>query len=266
MRPGGRKIFVTSRQEVVMKRTVVLLLALMSLVVPAQLAFAQLPFFSVVPFEFDPFDTRLVAAEWRSGIGCPTNAKTAPFLPPYFTTVGSGTYTDPACPSGDPLDDHNQGLLLAKTGPTNNDASAGATLDGVHGTILSELGYDLRKPGATFADPRGSHCGAGAPRFNVFIGSQLWFIGCASPPPNVDTPGNGWQRLRWGGSNVTDMLLAFNSDPTSPCNQVPCDIRGMIVDCIEIVFDEGDDTGPDNFGLAVVDNINVNGTRVGRGP
>ena len=56
---------------------------------------------------------------------------------------------------------------------------------------------------------------------------------------------------------VTDMLLAFNSDPTSPCNQVPCDIRGMMVDCIEIVFDEGDVTGPDNFGLAVVDNMST---------
>src|SRR6267378_6832638 len=153
-----------------MQRTVVLLLALMSLVVPAQLAFAQLPFFSVVPFEFDPFDTRLVAAEWRSGIGCPTNAKTAPFLPPDFTTVGSGTYTDPACLSGDSSDTRNQGLLLAKTGPTNNDASAGAVIDGVKGTKLTELGYDLRKPGSGTGadvvgdqnDPRGSHCGAGA--------------------------------------------------------------------------------------------------------
>jgi len=31
------------------------------------------------------------------------------------------------------------------------------------------------------------------------------------------------------------------------------------------VFDEGQDTSPDNFGLAVLDNVDVNGTLVGRG-
>jgi hypothetical protein len=35
------------------------------------------------------------------------------------------------------------------------------------------------------------------------------------------------------------------------------------VKSISIVFDEGQDTGPDNFGLAVLDNIDVNGTLVG---
>jgi hypothetical protein len=37
------------------------------------------------------------------------------------------------------------------------------------------------------------------------------------------------------------------------------------VNDISIVFDEGQDTGPDNFGLAVLDNIDVNGTLVGQG-
>jgi hypothetical protein len=32
------------------------------------------------------------------------------------------------------------------------------------------------------------------------------------------------------------------------------------------VFDEGYDIGPDNFGLAVLDNIDVNGVLVGQGP
>jgi len=37
---------------------------------------------------------------------------------------------------------------------------------------------------------------------------------------------------------------------------------------ISIVFDEGQDASgaPDTFGLAVLDNIDVNGTLVGRGP
>ena len=37
------------------------------------------------------------------------------------------------------------------------------------------------------------------------------------------------------------------------------------VKSIQIVFDEGQDTGPDFFGLAVLDNIDVNGTLVGHG-
>src|SRR5437879_9375140 len=149
-----------------MRRTVIsIALTLLGGLATAQLAFGQ-GSFTVVPFEFDPFHTHLVAAEWKGGLGCPTNATTAPFLPPDFSTVGSGTYTDPACPTGDPADKLNQGLLLAKTGPTNNDASAGAVIVGVKGVKLTELGYDLRKPGdtpSTILDPRGSHCRAGAP-------------------------------------------------------------------------------------------------------
>ncbi len=43
------------------------------------------------------------------------------------------------------------------------------------------------------------------------------------------------------------------------------DISGKTVKSLSIVFDEGQDTGPDNFGLAVLDNIDVNGTLVGQG-
>jgi len=35
---------------------------------------------------------------------------------------------------------------------------------------------------------------------------------------------------------------------------------------VQIVMDEGQDTGPDNFGLSVLDNIDINGVLVGRGP
>jgi hypothetical protein len=58
-------------------------LALLSGLATTQPAFAQ-GGFAVVPFEFDPFGTHLVAAEWKSGIGCPTNATTRPFAPPDF--------------------------------------------------------------------------------------------------------------------------------------------------------------------------------------
>jgi len=38
-----------------------------------------------------------------------------------------------------------------------------------------------------------------------------------------------------------------------------------VVTRIVIVFDEGTDTGPDFFGAAILDNIDVNGTLVGEG-
>jgi hypothetical protein len=202
------------------------------------------PFFSVVPFEFDPYGSHLVAGMWKEGIGCPSNAWVTP------DGVVFNTYTDPACTSGDPKDKGHQGLLLAKTGPTANFASAGATLQGVKGIMLTELGYDVRKQGL-FAGPLGSHCNNGSPRFNVTTADDVThFVGCAFPPPMQTATGNGWIRLRW---TTAELLLA---------TILPTDV----VKSISIVFDEGQDTGPDFFGLAVLDNIDVNTKLVGRGP
>ena len=204
---------------------------------------------NVVPFAFDPFGTDLVDAGWENGIGCPTNATTS-------NGSTSTSFTDPACPTGDPKDKQNQGLLLVKTGPTANFAAAGARLlgPGVKGIVLTELGYDLRKP-ASPGDPRGSHCGAGAPRFNVVTSDgTLHFVGCNSPPAMLMGSSTGWIRLRWG---ATELAAAF-----------PPILPGSIVSSITIIFDEGQDVsgGPDSFGLAVLDNVDVNGTLAGRGP
>jgi hypothetical protein len=198
-------------------------------------------FRAVTPIVFDPFDSDLVAARWVNGAGCPTGA-----------TVNDGTtsssFTDPACPTGDPRDEHNQGLLLVKTGPTPNDAAAIAELKGVKGISLTELGYDLRT---------NSHCGAGAPRFNVNTEDGVThFVGCNSPPPVIASASQGWKRLRW-----TAAQLAAAFPPIAPTDTVRS---------ISIVFDEGQDTdsalGPDNgAGLAVIDNIDVNGQLIGRG-
>jgi hypothetical protein len=275
-----------------MKRIAILIaLTVLIVSVTAKLAIAA-DGFIVVPSAFDPHQTHLVAAEWEGGIGCPTNATVVPFAPPNYDTLGPPySYTDPACPIGkaDSSDKRNEGLLLVKTGPQNNDAAAGAELLGVKGTVLSELGYDIRKPGpgtpivvvaVTLTgdqnDPRGSHCGAGAPRFNIAIGGFLYFLACNSPAPDTDNAGNGWQRLRWG--TPTDLSASpqchdnnCKPNPNNPCTPSTvhggyCNIKGETVDSIEIVFDEGDDIGPDNFGLAVLDNIDLNGTLVGKGP
>ena len=237
-------------------RTALAALAILALTAGVAYAAAK---FTVTASEFDPANTFLVQAQWLDGIGCPTNAK--------VSTDGSTTtahYTDAACAAGDTSDNHNQGLLLAKTGPTANFASAGADITGVKGITLTELGYDIRKPGAdTRAGARGSHCGAGAPRFNVTAsdGVTYDFIGCNSgaTPATSEVDGQGWIRLRWGGGTI----LAFAAN--GPAAGTVVNISGKTVTSIQIVFDEGQDTGPDNFGLAVLDNIDVNGTLVGQG-
>ena len=182
-------------------------------------------FHQVKPFQFDPNHLWLVQAAWLNGTGCANNA---------------------GCVGGDPRDQHNEGLLLVKTAETGINTSALAELKKVRGTMVTELGYDIRKPfPAGNADARGSHCGAGAPRFNLVLrdGTTI-FIGCNSPPPVATDPGApGWTRLRW----------------TFPVAIGP-------VERILILFDEGPDTGPDNFGAAFLDNIDVNGQMVGAGP
>lgn len=223
--------------------------ALVASLVFVAVAIAAGAFNQVKPGVFDPAHTNLVQSGWLSGIGCPTGAKVAT----YPATSPTGTFTSGGCPTGDPNDKGNEGLLLAKTGPTPNNASAFAVLKNVKGITLTELGYDLRKPGANQNDPRGSHCGNGAPRFNITTSDGFWFNGCNSPPPTVTSnTGDGWMRLRW--SPVTGFF--------GPCG--PCAVTGTVKE-ISIVLDEGQDTGPDNFGLAVLDNIDVNGTLVGQG-
>jgi hypothetical protein len=208
----------------------------------------------VKPGVFDPANSNLVQSGWLSGIGCPTSQDLQAFLPPNFDTTGTVTYQDAGCPTGDPTDKTNEGLLLAKTGPTNNNAAATARLQDVPSTV-TELGYDIRKSGGS-ASAMGSHCGAGAPRFDIVTKSgAVFFIGCNSPPGMATETSTGWTRLRWGGST-----LAFGQGATPPAA-----LSSLNVKEIEIVFDEGQDTAPDFFGLAVLDNVDVNGTLVGQG-
>ena len=212
-------------------------------------------FHHVQPADFDPGKTYLVQATWLSGLGCPTNATVA-----ISNMSGTGIdhfepFTDAACTTGDSSDHHNEGLLLVKTGPTANFAAATAELTNVKGiSPLTELGYDIRKSGGSGASTLGSHCGAGAPRFNVVTtDGTVHFVGCNSPPAMVTATSNAWIRLRWFAA---ELLMAF-----PPITSMD------VVQRIVIVFDEGTDAsgGPDEFGAAILDNIDVNGTLVGQG-
>ena len=210
-------------------------------------------FKSVKPREFDPAKTSLVQAAWLHGLGCPTQASTLVFNPDGSTSPG--TFADTACPSGDANDYKIEGLLLVKTGPTNNFASATAELTNVKGMTLTELGYDIRKSGLTSASPLGSHCGGGAPRFNVVDSlGTTHFLACNSPVAPGQTPSlTGWIRLRWDAAG-----LAAAFPPITPTT---------VVQRIVIIFDEAQDASgaPDQFGAAILDNIDVNGMLVGRG-
>jgi hypothetical protein len=204
-------------------------------------------FHQVKPQEFDPAHTGLVQALWLHGTGCPTDAFVAVPNASFTGVAGTAPYSDSGCPTGDGRDQRIEGLLLAKTGPTSNFASATAELKKVRGLTLTELGYDIRKSGGTASSPLGSHCGGGAPRFNVVTQDNvLHFIGCNSG--TVTASSGGWLRLRWSP------LEAF-PPITSPVSR------------IFIVFDEGQDAAgaPDQFGAAFLDNSDVNGMLVGHG-
>ena len=232
-----------------------------ALIAPAAMvgvAFATPTFHSVQPRSYDPAHTFLVNSDWNQGLGCPTNAG----ISADGQTI-TDTYSDSACAAGgDQRDNRNQGLILAKTGPTGNWAAASADLKDVKGTPLTEIGIDVRKAGG-MDSPNGSHCGAGALRFIISTqDGHSYTVGCGSnaTPPDSETDGESWMRLRWGTPGTLNAQEVGNYDGP------PVNISGKTVSSISILFDEGSDSGPDFFGVAIVDNIDVNGVLVSQGP
>jgi hypothetical protein len=216
-------------------------------------------FFEVKATEFDPAHTNLVQGAWLNAIGCPTDAFVATPNASFTGYSGTAPFTDTACTTGDSKDQHNEGLLLAKTGPSvANFAAAVAELRKVKGITLTELGWDIRKIDNSL-DPRGSHCGAGAPRWNITTTTNSYFLGCNSPPATTQMSSTtGWTRMRW------NPVVAF----CTTCPGFPLGAITGTVERIQIVFDEGQDAsgGPDQFGAAILDNIDVNNSLVGHGP
>lgn len=215
-------------------------------------------FNGVMPQVYDPGDTDSAQAMWANGIGCMNATAT------HNTNNSNGSFTDLACATGnDPNDEENAGLLLSKEGPSTTTNSAGtANLGGiVKGLTLNQLGYDIRT--INYPNSLSSHCGAGAPRFDVTTTDGTWDIGCSSPIADTftsDSPGaGGWTRLRWG-NGTPGSVTGFESSNGYTEGPVTGTVKS-----IAIVFDEGTDTGPDYFGAAVLDNIDFNGAVVGRG-
>jgi hypothetical protein len=254
------------------KRAVVVCLLSVAAIAPSR-AFGQTrpkfqPTFEVIPFEINN-GAFVVASFWNYGIGC-VRPNPPPGSPdPNFDGFG--------CPNPFESDPRNQGLLLAKSNQSAFPGKAAALIKGAKGSFLFELGYDLRK----FLDQNsanGSECTLTSPRFefqmadgsNVFIPCQL---------PTVDLGVSAfWRRLRWAAADAlpsTPPIVACRMPVSSKatCNvPISCpDPSGCGLDkrmkSLTLVHDVGPDSdGAAQFGVAIFDNIDVNGRLKGTGP
>jgi hypothetical protein len=138
----------------------------------------------------------------------------------------------------------DQALMLAKTAGAPAAASAEAhILPAENLAKVTELGFDIRQ---------GSHCTAKSPHFVVVTSDNVTHVltGCANG--SVQTPpAAGWIRVRF--------------DPANPSQASPVITPDQQIKSIAVVLDEGPEaTATPGGGLAVLDNIEVNGVVVGK--
>jgi hypothetical protein len=188
--------------------------------------------FTVTPFTF-------IGAPGDCGPTAGSNIVTSSWL------TGLGLPDDGSSNTAPANTDPHNGLLLSKNGLTSDCSAAGASVTKVKGITLTELGFDVRN---------GSHCSGGAPRFNVDASDGFHFVGSCTngtltPAPQDPT---AWTRARF--------------DPTNPAQFFPPLTPGATIKSISIIFDEGTDTAGGMAGLAVIDNIDINGVLVPSGP
>lgn len=127
-------------------------------------------------------------------------------------------------------------LTLTKDAPTPAYLVAGATVNGFAGDPLFELGFDVR-----------GYCNNGAPRFNVYVGDQTDFFGCAFGT-HTDL-GDGWTHVEFGGCHPGDGsngALCWDEETATPLK---------IIDGIELIQDES--------GTTALRNITVNDILIG---
>ncbi len=137
------------------------------------------------------------------------------------------------------------GLLLSKNTATTTNSAAFAVISGFskkQPVTLTDIGYDIRN---------GGHCGNGAPRFNLVTQDDVThFVGCFFMTDSAGADA-GWQRKTFSAADLMD-----------PSKTFPAFAPGDTVTSMSIAFDEGVDTAPDFSGLAILDNVDVNGTVV----
>jgi len=155
----------------------------------------------------------------------------------------------------------NFALYFQKMTTTATNAAAFAVITGLEGQAVSALTY------LAWDDHRtGGHCGAGAPRWDVFVkGSSTTpytlFLGCAAA---VQTPVSGapdWITDSYSGAAI---VTVGGSNAGLTADEQTDAAAGTITGLI-IVFDEGTDAGPDFTGFVFLDNITVN-SKIFRSP
>jgi len=218
------------------------------------------PRFEVNPVEVDN-GSFVVAAFWRYGLGC------------LLASPGGDGF---GCINQSAPDPRNEGLLLSKSNQTALPGQATAEIKGVKGSFLFELGYDLRKANSIASSDQGSECNNNSPRFEIQMADNAnYYIPCQLPTDDLSTS-LYWRRPVWGGSSALVACVGQGS-PAAVCTptEIGCaDPNGCGLDkrvvSMRIVQDVGpddeDNGGLEEFGLAVLDNIDVNGRLKGSGP
>jgi hypothetical protein len=138
----------------------------------------------------------------------------------------------------------DQGLVLSKSATAPTGSQTGALIKNVQGS-LTELGFDYRDNG---------QCTATSPRFVVVTtDSVTHVVGGCSKGTITAAPAMGWKRVRF---KLTDSAIQTS----------PAILPGDSVSSITLVMDQGPETGPTAAGgLVVIDNIDINGSFVGKG-
>ena len=164
-------------------------------------------------------------------------------------TVSPWTYGPANCPGEVAQWDNSIGnpapsLHLTKPCPTPTDAATGATVNNVNGITLNSLGFDYLTAG---------HCGAGAPRYNVYTTSGVYyFFGCTY---GIHTDQlNGWTRVVFHDAD------AQPSDGVTPWPG----FGSVTITGIDVVMDEGNDVSATQGspGDSHLDNFAINGQTV----
>ena len=145
----------------------------------------------------------------------------------------------------------NFALYLQKLTATATNAAAFAVITGLEGqkvSALTSLAWDDHRTGG--------HCGAGAPRWDVFVKGlsnkpYTLFLGCAAA---VQTPVLGapeWMTDSYSGAAI--VTVGGGNAGLTADEQI--DAAGGTITGLIIVFDEGTDQGE---GFVFLDNITVN--------
>lgn len=138
-------------------------------------------------------------------------------------------------PDSNPLT--NQALFFQKDTDTSINAAGVVLIRGLAGTAVSDL------TGLSWAHRTDGHCGAGAPRWDIFVtgasGTRYTlFLGCsaaAHADAGSDANGNNWCTDSYAGSTITSLGAANAGIPSTSLG----DINAGTIRDLAIVFDEG---------------------------